>query len=99
MPDLVILFVHVIATLLRLLRPGGIRSASGVWLCSVVNQLRCGLTGSWSHGSIHSPDHWVRCPGWNGRWCPALPDVRCGHSRLPSDAEVPQLRPRSALSV
>jgi len=35
----------------------------------------------------------------SGRWYRALPDVQSGHSRAPCDAEVPQLRPRSALSV
>ena len=55
--------------------------------------------GPGRHGSIHAPDHWVRRPCRNSRWYRALPDVQPGHSRAPSDAEVPQLRPRSAVSV
>ena len=51
------------------------------------------------HGSIHAPDHWVRRPCRSSRRCRTLPDVQSGHSRPPGDAEVPQLRPRSALSI
>ena len=55
--------------------------------------------GPGRHGSIHAPDHWVRRPCRSGRWYRALPDVQSGHSRPPGDAKVPQLRPRSALSI
>ena len=55
--------------------------------------------GPGRHGSIHAPDHWVRRPCRNGRWCRTLSDVQPRHSRATLDAEVPQLRPRSALSV
>src|SRR6184192_4818368 len=47
--------------------------------------------GPGHHGSIHAPDHWVRCPCGNGRWCRAVSDVQPRHSRPILDAEVPQL--------
>jgi len=51
------------------------------------------------HGSIHAPHHWVRRPCGKGRWCRTLSDVQPRHSRATLDAEVPQLRQRSTLSV
>src|SRR5258708_4665891 len=55
--------------------------------------------GPGGHGSIHAPDHWLRRPCRNGRWCRTLSDVQPRHSMAMLDAEVPQLRQRSALSV
>src|SRR5216683_197803 len=46
------------------------------------------------HGSIHAPDHWVRCPYGQGRWCRTLSDVQPRHSMATLVAEVPQLRQR-----
>src|SRR5437899_2199637 len=47
--------------------------------------------GPGHHGSIHTPDHWVRRTCGNGRWCRAVSDVQPRHSRPILDAEVPQL--------
>src|SRR6266576_657140 len=51
------------------------------------------------HGSIHAPDHWFWRPCGKSRWCRTLSDVQPRHSRATLDAEVPQFRQRSALSV
>ena len=45
------------------------------------------------HGSIHSPDHWVRRPRRNRQWSRTLPNVQPRHSMATLDAKVPQLRP------
>ena len=37
--------------------------------------------GPGGHGSVHAPDHWIRCPCGNGRWCRTLSDVQPRHSR------------------
>jgi hypothetical protein len=55
--------------------------------------------GPGGHGSIHAPDHWFWRPCGKGRWCRTLSDVQPRHSRATLDAEVRQLRQRSALSV
>src|SRR6516164_1492291 len=44
------------------------------------------------HGSIHAPNHWVRRPCGDARWCRAVSDVQPRHSRAALDAELPQLR-------
>ena len=36
--------------------------------------------GPGRHGSIYPPDHWVRRPCRNRRWCRTLPDVQPRHS-------------------
>src|SRR5437588_2777836 len=48
--------------------------------------------GPGGHGSIHAPDHRVRRPCGNGRWCRTLSDVQPRYSRATLDAEVPKLR-------
>jgi hypothetical protein len=63
---------------------------------SVHNQL---VQATSDHGSIHAPDHWLRRPCRHGRWCRTLSDVQPRHSWATRDAELPQLRQRSALSV
>src|SRR6516165_12716712 len=44
--------------------------------------------GPGDHGSIHAPDHWLRRPCGNGRWCRTLSDVQPRHSRAMPDAEL-----------
>src|SRR6266513_6017498 len=48
---------------------------------------------------MHAPDHWVRRPCGKGRWCRTLSDVQPRHSRTTLDADLPQFRQRSTLSV
>src|SRR6202165_1835518 len=66
-------------------------------------QLRVGHVavplGPGGHGSIHAPEHWFWPPCGKGRWCRTLSDVQPRHSRATREAEVRQLRQRSALSV
>src|SRR5215472_6187304 len=55
--------------------------------------------GPGGHGSVYAPDHWIRCPCGNGRWCRTLSDVQPRHWRAIRVAEVPKLRQRSTVSV
>jgi hypothetical protein len=55
--------------------------------------------GPGRHGSIHASHHGVRRSCRDRRWGRSLPDVQPRHPMATPDAEVPQVRPRSPLSV